>query len=113
MTHPDVEVKVHNAEGLNECRQMIRDAVKGKYPGYLLEGMACPGGCIAGAGTLQPLNKAAYSVSVAQKEAPVANAIDSQYADLLPALEHIQEELSKEEVPEPINRIKIDMLTYK
>ena len=52
-------------------------------------------------------------VSVAQKEAPVANAIDSQYADLLTALEHIQEELSKEEVPEPINRVKIDMLSYK
>ena len=64
-------------------------------------------------GTLQPLNKAAYAVSVAQKEAPVANAIDSQYADLLTALEHIQEELSKEEIPEPINRVKIDMLTYK
>ena len=25
----------------------------GKYNGYLLEGMACPGGCVAGAGTLQ------------------------------------------------------------
>ena len=31
---------------------MMKDAVRGKYPGYLLEGMACPGGCVAGAGTL-------------------------------------------------------------
>ena len=62
---------------------------------------------------MQPLNKAVYSVGVAQKEAPVANAIDSRYADLLPALEHIQEELSKQEVPEPVNRAKINLLTYK
>jgi iron only hydrogenase large subunit-like protein len=110
---PEREVKIVRAEGLDECLKMMKKAAAGEYNGYLLEGMACPGGCIAGAGTLQPLNKAAYSVSVAQKEAPVANAIDSQYADLLTALEHIQEELSKEEVPEPINRVKIDMLSYK
>ena len=102
---PEREVKIVRAEGLDECLKMMKKAAAGEYNGYL--------GCIAGAGTLQPLNKAAYSVSVAQKEAPVANAIDSQYADLLTALEHIQEELSKEEVPEPINRVKIDMLSYK
>ena len=93
--------------------KMMKKAAAGEYNGYLLEGMACPGGCVAGAGTLQPLNKAVYSVGVAMKEAPVANAVDSQYADLLPALEHIQEELAKQEVPEPINRAKIDLLMYK
>ena len=94
---------------------MMKKAAAGEYNGYLLEGMACPGGCIAGAGTIQPLNKATYSVGVAMKEAPVENAIDSQYADLLPHLERIQEELSqlKEEDYEPVNRAKIDLLTYK
>ena len=92
---------------------MLKKAGAAEYDGYLLGGLACPGVCIAGAGTLQPLNKATYSVGVAQKEAPVANAIDSQYADLLPALEHIQDELNKQAVPEPINRAKIDLLTYK
>ena len=49
------------------------------------------------------------------KEAPVENAIDSQYADLLPHLERIQEELAqaKEEDYEPVNRAKISLLTYK
>ena len=111
---PEREVKIVRAEGLGECIKMMKKAVAGEYNGYLLEGMACPGGCVAGAGTLQPLNKAVYSVGVAQKEAPVANAIDSKYADLLPALEHIQEELSKQQDDlEPINRTKIDMLAYK
>ena len=48
---PNMEVKTVYAEGLRECRQMLRVARTGKYDGYLLEGMACPGGCIAGAGT--------------------------------------------------------------
>ena len=42
--NPDLEVKVHNAEGLVECRKMLREASRGKWNGYLLEGMACPGG---------------------------------------------------------------------
>ena len=77
--------------------------------------MRPPGGCIAGAGTLLPLNKAAYSVGVAMKEAPVANAIDSQYADLLPHLERIQEEFSQtgSDDYEPVNKAKVSMLAYK
>ena len=49
------------------------------------------------------------------KEAPVENAIDSQYADLLPHLERIQEELSEAQAEdyEPVNRAKISLLTYK
>ena len=110
---PDREVKIVRAEGLDECLKMMKKAAAGEYDGYLLEGMACPGGCIAGAGTLQPLNKAAYSVGVAMKEAPAPNAASSQYADLLPVLEHIQEELSKMEVPEPVTRAKVTLLEYK
>ena len=54
---PEVEVKTVAAEGLDECRKMLRGARTGKYNGYLLEGMACPGGCIAGAGTVQPAER--------------------------------------------------------
>ena len=49
---PDREVKVASAQGLADCKKMMMMAKAGKYNGYLLEGMACPGGCIAGAGTL-------------------------------------------------------------
>lgn len=60
--YPDKEVKVANAEGLKECRKLLMMATKGKYPGYLLEGMACPGGCVAGAGTMQAINKSQAAV---------------------------------------------------
>lgn len=84
---PSIEVKVHNAEGLEECRQMIRDAVRGKYPGYLLEGMACPGGCVAGAGTLQPIKKSQMAVKRYAQRSPRKNATENAYRVLIKALE--------------------------
>ncbi len=88
---PDRTVLTASAEGLADCMKMMKKASKGEYDGYLLEGMACPGGCIAGAGTLQPSNKSYYSVGIAMKEAPNPNAASSQYADLLPDLEKLGE----------------------
>ena len=86
-THPEVDVKVYNAEGLNECRQMIKDAIKGKYPGYLLEGMACPGGCVAGAGTLQPIKKSQAAVKRYAQRSPRKVATENAYRVLIKALE--------------------------
>ena len=84
---PDREVKVANAEGLNECRKMIRDATRGKYDGYLLEGMACPGGCVAGPGTLQAINKSTAAVKRYAKKSPHQHAIDNEFRSLIHSLE--------------------------
>lgn len=75
--HPDMEVKVDRAEGLANCRKMLALAKAGKRDGYLLEGMACEGGCVGGAGTLQPLKKAAASVKKFAEEATYQNAMDA------------------------------------
>ena len=61
--YPDREVKIANAEGLKECRKLLTVAKVGKYNGYLLEGMACPGGCVAGAGTMQSIKKSQTAVN--------------------------------------------------
>ena len=60
---PDREVKVQSAQGLHDCKRMLMLAKAGKYDGYLLEGMGCPGGCVAGAGTLQPIAKASANTT--------------------------------------------------
>ena len=60
--YPDVEVKVEHAEGLAECKKMLTLAKAGKKNGCLIEGMGCPGGCVAGAGTNIPINKASVAV---------------------------------------------------
>ena len=86
-THPDVEVKTARAEGLRECRKLMTLAKAGKYDGYLLEGMACPGGCVAGAGTLLPVDLAAKVVGRYQNEAQRESPLDSAYKDEGKALE--------------------------
>ena len=80
-THPEVEVKTARAEGLRDCRKLMLLAKAGKYDGYLLEGMACPGGCIAGAGTLLPVELAAAVVGRYQKEADTESPLESPYRD--------------------------------
>ncbi len=80
-TAPDVEVKTARAEGLRECRKLMTLAKAGKYDGYLLEGMACPGGCVAGAGTLLPVELAANVVGRYQKETDRRSPTDSAYCD--------------------------------
>ena len=79
--NPGLEVKTARAEGLRECRKLMAMAKAGKYNGYLLEGMACPGGCIAGAGTLLPVELAATVVGRYQKEADQESPLDSKYRD--------------------------------
>ncbi len=80
-THPDMEIKTARAEGLRDCRKLMLMAKAGKYNGYLLEGMACPGGCVAGAGTLLPVELASNVVGRYQKEADTASPLESPYRD--------------------------------
>ena len=56
--YPDVQVNIEHAEGLSDCKKILALAKAGKLNGCLIEGMGCPGGCIAGAGTNIPVAKA-------------------------------------------------------
>ena len=78
---PNAEVKTARAEGLRDCRKLMAMAKAGKYNGYLLEGMGCPGGCVAGAGTLLPVELAATVVGRYQKEAQTESPMESPYRD--------------------------------
>ena len=60
--YPGVEVKIEHAEGLEECKKMLLLAKAGKKNGCLIEGMGCPGGCVAGAGTNISILKATGEV---------------------------------------------------
>jgi iron only hydrogenase large subunit-like protein len=77
--NPDIQIQTARAEGLRDCRKLMTLAKAGKYNGYLLEGMACPGGCVAGAGTLLPVDLAANVVGRYQKETDRVSPLDSAY----------------------------------
>lgn len=87
--HPEVDVKIQNAEGLKNCRTMLMMAKAGRLNGYLLEGMACPGGCVAGAGTLQPISRSQAAVKKYAASDEMKLASDSQYADQVHSISHM------------------------
>lgn len=84
---PNREVKIESAQGLKECKKLLTMAKTGKYNGYLLEGMACPGGCVAGAGTIQSINKATAQIKLRKKNSTNVCAFESNYKELLEELE--------------------------
>uniref|UniRef100_UPI004027D060 4Fe-4S dicluster domain-containing protein n=1 Tax=Eubacterium sp. TaxID=142586 RepID=UPI004027D060 len=84
---PDREVLTARAEGLPECRKMLQLAKAGKYNGYLLEGMACPGGCVAGAGTIAPVKKTTAAVNQLVQNSEEKSVLSSKYKEYLRILE--------------------------
>lgn len=66
--YPGTPVQIEHAEGLEECRKMLLLAKAGKKDGCMIEGMGCPGGCVAGVGTILPINKAKSAVAKSVQE---------------------------------------------
>ena len=69
--YPDVEVNIEHAESLAECKKVLMLAKVGKKNGCLIEGMACPGGCVAGAGTCIGIPQATKAVNTFKAESDV------------------------------------------
>ena len=61
--YPGTQVNIEHAEGLAECKKILTLAKAGRMNGCLIEGMGCPGGCIAGAGTNIPIPTAKRDVA--------------------------------------------------
>lgn len=80
---PEKEVKISQVDGLKECYDMFKEATTGKYDGYLLEGMSCPGGCVAGAGCLAKPNVSGIQVKIASQKSELKYSDESKYSDKL------------------------------
>ena len=85
---PGKTIPIEYGDGLRECRKMLTLARAGKYNGYLLEGMGCPGGCVAGAGTIRPVKTATTRVAAYQAAAARKSPLEDPERDML---EKIQE----------------------
>ena len=67
--HPESEVIIEKADNLKDCKKMLLLARAGKSKANLLEGMACPGGCVGGPGILAPIRQTEKEVDKFAKEA--------------------------------------------
>ena len=63
----------------------------------LLEGMACPGGCVAGAGTIQAVSKSAAQVKAYAKKSPHKTADENMYNTYLDVLERATDGIRPED----------------
>ena len=70
--YPGTEVLIEHAEGLADCQKMLLLAKAGKKDGCMIEGMGCPGGCVAGVGTNIAIPKAAQAVKKFVKDSTTA-----------------------------------------
>ena len=84
---PSREIQIEYGDGLRECKKMLMMAKAGKRNGYLLEGMGCPGGCVAGAGTIAPVKDSTMSVERFKNAAVVQSTTESPYLDRLKDVE--------------------------
>lgn len=84
---PERQVPIDYGDGLRECRKMLLLAKAGKRNGYLLEGMACPGGCVAGAGTIRPVRESEATVTQFKQEAKLKCAMETPFAGWLNKVE--------------------------
>ena len=90
--YPDKEVKIASAQGLAECKKMLMLAKAGKYNGYLLEGMGCPGGCIGGAGTIADPVRTAAQLNKYVKDAPYQ---DPEKSPFMSSIHFLKDDPSK------------------
>lgn len=84
---PTREIQVEYGDGLRECKKMLMMAKAGKRNGFLLEGMGCPGGCVAGAGTIAPVKDSTTNVERFKNAAAVQSTTESPYLDRLKDVE--------------------------
>jgi [FeFe] hydrogenase (group B1/B3) len=79
--YPDRKIDYAQADSLTDCRKMLAMAKAGKRDGYLIEGMACPGGCIGGPGTVLPTVKGERRVREFAKTSPYPTALDNPHSN--------------------------------
>ena len=89
------KVGVRVVSTLVEAEKAIQEIKKGTANFQLLEVMACPGGCVAGAGTINNPDKSAMEVLKSKKESCFEGAVDTPFIDRLSTLENMYNEFDK------------------
>lgn len=78
---PTREVLIESAQTLQDCVTLMNLAKAGKKNGYLIEGMACPGGCVGGPGTITSLTKVKREVAKFKSESMYESPFENEYIE--------------------------------
>lgn len=77
---PDLVVKPHRAEGLQNCRVALLQMKAGKSDANFFEGMACNGGCVGGPGVLIDTRIGSKMVDKFADSSSMVTALENQEA---------------------------------
>lgn len=77
---PDLQVKPHRAEGLQNCKVALLQMKAGKIDANFFEGMACNGGCVGGPGILIDTRVSTKAVDNFAASSSMVNAVENQKA---------------------------------
>ncbi|MCL6559002.1 MAG: 4Fe-4S binding protein [Firmicutes bacterium] len=78
---PDRKIKIRavQADGVQECRKLLKDTLEGKIDANFLEGMGCPGGCVGGPKVLIDPGAAREIVNQYGSEAESLTPVDNKF----------------------------------
>lgn len=75
----EIKIRARQADGVQECRKMLKEALEGKVDANFLEGMGCPGGCVGGPMVLIDPVQGRELVNQYGKEAPYPTPVDNKH----------------------------------
>ena len=75
----DAVVKAAVVSGLGNTRCLLQQIERGDVHYDFVEVMACPGGCVAGAGTMQAIKKSQTAVNLYAKQANHRVSCDTEH----------------------------------
>ena len=78
---PQKEIKIRaiQADGVKDCREMLKDILEDKIEANFLEGMGCSGGCVGGPKALIDAGAGRDFVEKYGQEAPSRTPVDNKY----------------------------------
>lgn len=80
---PHLQVKAVHGDGLGDCIKLLKQLEGNELDANFMEGMACPGGCIGGPGTILEEAQAREIINSYAKNAHCFKAIDNEKASYL------------------------------
>ena len=72
-----IKIKTVQADGVRECRKLLKDIVEGNIEANFYEGMGCIGGCVGGPKSNLDREKAREIVNSYANEAPSLTPADN------------------------------------
>lgn len=97
-------LKPYTAQGINQCKEVLKNALEGKIDTNFIEGMGCMGGCVGGPKVLIPPEQGRESVDHFAYDSPIKIPTHSE------VLDNVLEKLDITSISDFENKDKISIL---